>query len=532
MLGTTLGILLGALVALPQEAAPPAVSPETAARFAKSLQKLGSDDFQDRDEGSREIASLPSETLGLVQAALKGSSLDIEVRSRLEALVPRLKSKARKEAAARRRVADLAWTRKTVLDPFNRTEWKDAAWAPKAREALEIMILIWGSPDPADRGQALRARTLTQEAIQAGCGDPLVLYADARLYDMVVRKDYLEAFRLHLHAANRMRDIGGMYPPIRQANVFGRAAEYHARYRNQPTEEDRKASQVWLDLGMARFAEALKDPELPEVAILESAGILIGASTILTHDRKIGFDRVFAVLQPARPDSTLPLLLKGEFYTSFAWDARGNGTADTVTPDGWKVMKERLAEAETVLTKAWEKAPDDPKAPTAMLTVELGQAKGREVLEAWYKRAMDTDPDNLEACKKKMYYLEPKWHGNREEMLAFGRKLLEGGNWEARLPFVLVDAHQTLAGYQRDKAAYYRTEAVWKDIQGVYASFLKEHPEGAFERTTYAKLAGWCDQYEEANRQFDILGERAVPAVFGGPEALNRAKTEAIEKTR
>ena len=41
-------------------------------------------------------------------------------------------------------------------------------------------------------------------------------------------------------------------------------------------------------------------------------------------------------------------------------------------------------------------------------------------MEEWFRRAMKADPGNYSACSSKLYYLEPKWHGSEEEMLAFG----------------------------------------------------------------------------------------------------------------
>lgn len=206
--------------------------------------------------------------------------------------------------------------------------------------------------------------------------------------------------------------------------------------------------------------------------------------------------------------------------------------ANTVKEEGWKLMAERLAEAEAALTQAWEKRPEDSQAPTQMLAVELGQGKGRAVMETWFKRAMEADPGNFEACKKKMYYLEPKWHGSPAEMLAFGRELLAAGNWEARLPFQLVDAHHALSVYEKDRMAYYRNDEVWKDVQAVYSGYLKDHSSASFDRTWYAKLACRCGKYDEAHRQFETLGEKAVVNAFASREELQQMKAEAAAKGR
>jgi hypothetical protein len=57
-----------------------------------------------------------------------------------------------------------------------------------------------------------------------------------------------------------------------------------------------------------------------------------------------------------------------------------------------------------------------------MITVEMAIGEGnRDEMEKWFWRAMDADNDNLDACNKKLLWLEPKWHGSPEEMLEFAR---------------------------------------------------------------------------------------------------------------
>lgn len=507
------------------------VSKETATKFAASLRKLGSDEFDEREKASAEIAALPSEAIRLVETALKTPGLELEVRTRLESAAQRLREKAAREAADRKKASTLAWTRKTLVGAYDKGGRKDPRWDAKAREALEAITPVWADLAVSDRSLAQRAYALCDEAVQAGCDDPLVLYAHARMYDVIVRKDLALSVRLHLEAAQAMKSRGGHCHPIRQAYVFARAPLFLLS-KQAVSDEDRKEAQAWLDLSLARYADAAKDLEVPDQALVDCGDGLATAWNLLTKDRRIGGDKAIAALSKGRPKSILPLILKGTIYVHYAWDARGSSTADTVKPEGWVGMAERLAVAEAALNEAWQKNPSDPQAPTLMLNVELGQEKGRQVMETWYERAMKADPNNFEACRRKMYYLEPKWHGSREEMLAFGRALLKAGNWDARLPFQLVEAHHALASYENDKKGYYRNEEVWQDIKAVYEGCLKDRPDRASDRTWYAKLACWCGHYKEANQQFELLGDKVVASVFTGRAEMDQLKAEAAEKGR
>jgi hypothetical protein len=507
-------------------------SPETAARYEKALKRLSSDDFQERQEASAQLAALPAEALTLVKETLKQADLELEVQVRLQDVLPKLRVKARREAAERHQAVFQAWTAKTTVEAYETAGQKDPKWDAAAREALTLMSAVWSQSKSNEPNAELRAYKLSEEAARAGCDDPLVMYVRARTYDSAVRKDYMEALRLHLHAARLMKEKGSKYPAIRQAYVFSRAAEFFARLRKETPENDQKAIRELMDLALDRLATAARDADVSDDTLIDCARAMSEPYALLTKDRKLGIDKISGVILEARPDGIVPLVFRGSLYISYAWDARGNGWANTVTPDGWKLMGERLAEAEKALTRAWEINPDDPQAPTLMLTVELGQGKGMHVMETWFKRAMETDPDNIDACRKKMYYLEPKWHGNAELMLTFGRSLLAKGNWEARLPFLLADAHRTLAGYAKDRAAYYKDEDVWKDVKAVYDGFLAGHPDSVLDRTWYAKLACWCGHYAEARTQFQALGDKVAVSVFSNPAEMEKLKAEAEEKGR
>jgi hypothetical protein len=120
------------------------VSPDTAARFAKALQKLGSEDFQEREAGSAELVALPLEALRLIEAELKKGEAELEVRSRLERAVPEFKLKAKRSALKTKAEAEAAWTRKTTIDSYTQIGRKDPKWDAKAVEALTLTIRVWG----------------------------------------------------------------------------------------------------------------------------------------------------------------------------------------------------------------------------------------------------------------------------------------------------------------------------------------------------------------------------------------------------
>jgi hypothetical protein len=244
----------------------------------------------------------------------------------------------------------------------------------------------------------------------------------------------------------------------------------------------------------------------PPGRLLATAQRLMSITKAAPQPLEPFYQQFAPLVEAALPGKPQPLIFKGKFYTEWAWEARGDDTADKVTRPGWKFFAERLQVAEETLTKAYEMDPADPAAATEMLSVELGQGKGNDVMEKWFKRAMEADPDNYTACYSKLYYLEPKWHGSPKEMLDFANECLRSGNYRGRLPMILADAHNSLAAYLPQKEIYFADPAVWRDIQRVYEPFLRVKPDDTFDRSAYCRYACWSGQWAVAAKQFEILG--------------------------
>ena len=50
-----------------------------------------------------------------------------------------------------------------------------------------------------------------------------------------------------------------------------------------------------------------------------------------------------------KPPSIIAHVALAGAYITFAWDARGNGSSDTVTGNGWRLFNQRLEKAKSIL---------------------------------------------------------------------------------------------------------------------------------------------------------------------------------------
>ena len=255
----------------------------------------------------------------------------------------------------------------------------------------------------------------------------------------------------------------------------------------------------------------------------------------LSGDSKQAFEKIDATLAKIPAARGLRLHLTGDFYTHYAWRARGSGLAVGVTEVGWRKFTERAAEARKALEDAWDLDPTDSQSAAAMITVEMAIGEGNRVeMEKWFSRAMEADSDNLDACNRKLLWLEPKWHGSEEDVLDFGRACRDTRNWRAGIPLLVAEAHRRLAEYLpiTKRVDYYDNPAVWEDIHGVYTDYLKNDPDNQLVRSEYAAFCYLCSQYKEAHAEFQRLGDQLAPGTRFSAKTLAEMKLASREGDR
>jgi hypothetical protein len=434
----------------------------------------------------------------------------------------------------------LEWNRRTLGGAYEEVGKKDPRWDGPAREALERAAGLFSQ----DGTPAEDVYASIREAVEAGCDDPLVLYLYGRSSINSNDPGPREYGRRLKAAADAMQ--ASDYPPLRKAIALELYGSWAAS-RDRPTPEGRRDAERALSAAVALLPSSAGEGDPPW--IWEDQWFLILDPAIDGLRRAIGnypeaFDRVDAALAgvPGAEARALRPQARGDFLIKYAWEARGNGFADTVSAEGFRLFTERLTEAGRVLEEAWEVSPGHSRTATLMLTVEKGVGGDRESMETWFRRALEADGNNGLACWYKLDWLDPKWHGSTKKLFAFGRACRDTGNWRARLPLILVHAH-LIAAYQvgpPEYTGYFKISWVWDDIRGAYDEYLRRYPRNFRERSRYAALCYWAGQHAEADRQFRAIGENLVGDELIPVEKLKQyrswvrgsAEELAQEKTR
>jgi len=308
-----------------------------------------------------------------------------------------------------RQTKRVAYVKRMFVDAYEANAKKDPKWDALAHDAVAATARLW-SDDPASNDDEIADMfNKSGEAMEAGCDDALIHFARARSADAKASRP-LKA-REYDKAAQRM--LESKYPPYTRADVLlGAASWTHAvTMPDDPAWQDN--SEKYMDAAMAVMPQVVADPQLPPEQLLKLITTTGAVSRSIKGDRLVLVEKVMAMLEKSPHPKSVALATLGEVMIVYAWDARGSGYANTVTPQGWKLFGERIALARKLLDEAWKLDPNCCDAATAMLTVMKAQSRPRAEMEMWFKRAMKLDPCNKQACIRKMDFLDPKWGGPR-----------------------------------------------------------------------------------------------------------------------
>lgn len=111
----------------------------------------------------------------------------------------------------------------------------------------------------------------------------------------------------------------------------------------------------------------------------------------------------------ADPNSPGAALLEAAYWRNAAWQARGTGFANTVSPEGRRLFHERLQHALKTLTDSESYAARNPLWYTESLDVNLGLGVSRQKQFALYERGIEAFPDYYPLHCYMAQGLLPKW---------------------------------------------------------------------------------------------------------------------------
>ena len=419
----------------------------------------------------------------------------------------------------------LAWHNEALTKAYDTVGSHNPKWDEPAHKALAEFALTRAGKKSED---ATEMGDWVQEAVKDGCDDAMIQYLYCRFAPDLASKPLSARKDAYRKAAQALENSG--YSALLKFYANDRAADVLWQ------DGDRT---LWSEISHFRraamndLAVALQDKSMPIEEVDGAFSMLL--KTISDNDTEMAdaYTQLQGSLFKNWPHTSTAYFIKGKFNYSLAWQARGRGYADTVTPEGWKGFKEKLEAADAAYRKAWSLNSKDARLPTEMIEMAVCQEKDRKEMELWFQRAMELNTNNYTACANKLRYLSPKWYGTREDMIAFGKECVASTKWGGQIPLILAEAHRHYAQLldKDGKAAYWQTPDVWPDIQASYERFYERNPDADTSmRYPYAWYAFRCGQWQEFKSQIKQIRDSDTSintGYFGGEDAFSKMVEDA-----
>jgi hypothetical protein len=394
-------------------------------------------------------------------------------------------SNASTPRATREQEASLKWYQARLTEAYHKVGKRDAKWDSPVESALFLVAEGLAEVPASDPKWREMAVELADSAIRDGCTDPLVRFTARRYRGQSKR------------SARKSADVAAEWVALAgdmSASGYAPNWKFHAELEAAAALRSAmpQGTNTWPEIhqhrhaAMAHLVAALGDKTTPRAELTE----MVTAERNLVRSNPKQLAAAWAEIEPLLrknwPKLALADLIDGRMAITAAWKARGSGTIDTVTEEGYRKFSEELEKARRLLTRAWENDKTDPSAPTEMLTVCMGLEKGADEVETWFARAMEARPGHMPAIRAKIQNLAPKWGGSLQALYRFGRQCLKEESWGDEAPWGLVLVHDEMAAaladgapgeeWRASKRAYWRRPGVWKEVEEVVAVMKQRNP--------------------------------------------------------
>ena len=357
-----------------------------------------------------------------------------------------------------------------------------------------------------------------QLANDTNCTDPLVLAVAAlNIPDATDPMDAETRKILHIPPPLLERAVKSFenskhrgWPKFFAAGILaGRVFDSYTKVGSMPA-GDNPAFQLDAQV-LQYFREALKDGSILTEDQAEVGEILVNGWGQSFFNRNA--DAVIAAVESRKQSMRwLALTLRGENEIRLAWAARGGGYADTVSEAGAAGFSEHLARARQSLTAAWRLNPDLPMAPCRMIYVSLGDA-GIGEMRRWFDRTVAVQIDYQPAWIQMRWGLRPRWYGDQDSMMAFGKTALNTARFDTDVPYNFFTSMREIQS-ENFNQFFFRQTNVWPHLETMFNGYIEAATndlQRAGARSFFAAEAYKADRYDVAARELALLNWKPLP---------------------
>lgn len=222
----------------------------------------------------------------------------------------------------------------------------------------------------------------------------------------------------------------------------------------------------------------------------------------------------------AMPNSAVPRIALANAWHRYAWKARGNGWASSVTPEGRAAYQERIQKARAVLEEAQSMANRDPQWFVTMQFVALDQGWPQAEESTLEEMAAAAAPDYWYIYARHVDYLLPKWYGKPGDAAAFlNNAANQIGGKEGDFVYFAVASM-----YNCCRAQPEISELSWDRIKSGFAAADELYTTTNSQRNRIAFMALAAGDKQFAQQMFARIGDDWDQEVWRGKPMFENAK--------
>jgi hypothetical protein len=230
----------------------------------------------------------------------------------------------------------------------------------------------------------------------------------------------------------------------------------------------------------------------------------------------------------AKPESAAARISLAQAYMGYAWRARGNGYASSVTDRGWDLFRERVGLATSTLAEAAHLKQKCPYWYEEMQTVALAQGWDKSQTRELMEQAVAFEPDYYHFYREHANSLQTKWYGDEGELESFAKEASDrvGGPKGDILYFEIT----SLKACQCDAPKDVLQNMSWPRIKSGYAALEQMYGASSMKRNRFASMAVKAGDKEAAREAIVAIGTEWDKDVWLSSEKFESAKNWAMSE--
>ncbi|MGZ4872271.1 MAG: hypothetical protein ACXVK3_10305 [Candidatus Angelobacter sp.] len=222
-----------------------------------------------------------------------------------------------------------------------------------------------------------------------------------------------------------------------------------------------------------------------------------------------------------RPESITAQVSLGYAYLNYAWQVRGDGDAASITPEGKRLLNERVTLAETELLGAEAKCPE-----WYYVMLQLGRARGWEAedLTAMLQKAIAFEPEFYYSYQEVARSLMPKWRGKDGDVERFAEESANKAGGKAG-DILYWQVTQSLMG-DRELGNIVQ-HLSWSRAMVGYQALVAQYGVTPVRQNQLAQMAARFGDYMVTDETLTQIGDHWDPGTWGTKEYFEKVKTWA-----